>query len=370
MKKLVSLLLVAVIALGVFAGCGSKQAESESTDSAAPDAVISGTASAGGELNLYTWAGMFPDDVLREFEDETGIRINYSNFDFNETMHSKLQADGGASYDLIIGDDYILQNIIEEGLAQKLDTSKIPNFGNINPIYQGQFYDPNNEYTVPYGSGVQTIVYNPEAPGLENIDVKGYADLWGSEFEDNLGMVANYRVVDGIALMVMGESLNTEDVAKIAAAGEKLYELAPNVRLVKDDNLQDDLISGEISAAMMYTSQVTLAKKANPNLKVVFPEEGIGFGIMGQFIPAKAPNPDAAHAFINFILDPEISARCFEEFGYYCTNKAAEEYLDEESREMLTIPEEFLDNMEMMKPISLEANDAHTDVWTKFMELI
>lgn len=81
----------------------------------------------------------------------------------------------------------------------------------------------------------------------------------------------------------------------------KLLELAPNIRLIKDDNLQDDLISGEISAGVMYTSQVTMACLANPDLKVVYPSEGIGFGIMAQFVPVNAPNPDAAHAFIDYI---------------------------------------------------------------------
>ena len=88
---------------------------------------------------------------------------------------------------------------------------------------------------------------------------------------------------------MLGESYNTEDVAVIEQAGEKLLELAPNIRLIKDDNVQDDLISGEVSAAVMYTSQVTMACMANPELKVVYPSEGVGFGIMAQFIPVERP---------------------------------------------------------------------------------
>lgn len=320
----------------------------------------------GGTLNLYTWAGMFPDDVIDGFEAKTGITVNYVNFDYDETMLAKLQAANGGEYDLVIADDYIIEVAIAEGLVQKLDAEKIPSIGNVNPIYQSQFFDPTNEYTVPYGAGVQTIVYDPE-----NIDVEinGYADLWDASLEDKLGIISNYRVINGMALKTMGESYNVTDTATIALAGEKLKALAPNIRLIKDDNIQDDLLSGEIDAAIMYTSQVTLAKMSDPNLKVVFPEEGIGFGIMAMFVPSQAPNSDAAHAFIEYILDPEISAKCYEYLGYYCTNKAAETYISEEYRGFLTLPSEFsADGMEMIGNITAEADAAHLDAFTAFRE--
>ena len=288
MKRIFSLLLVLALCLAFFAGCGSSGKKS------------------GGTLNLYTWTDMFDPDVLAAFEEETGITINYTNFDFDETMLAKLESANGGEYDLVIADDYIIETVIAEGLAQKLDKSKLSNFGNINPLYQGQFYDPADAYTVPYGAGVQTIVYNP---ALVETEVKGYADLWNEEFEDNIAITANYRVMIGMALKILGYSYNTNDLDELNEAGELLYKLAPNIRLIKDDNIQDDLISGEVNAAVMYTSQVTMAKLANPDLKIVYPEEGIGFGIMGMFIPSEAPNADAAHAFIDFILRPEISKR-------------------------------------------------------------
>ena len=130
----------------------------------------------------------------------------------------------------------------------------------------------------------------------------------GRLLEDNLGIIDNFRVVNGMALKVLGESYNTEDTAAIEAAGDKLLELAPNIRLIKDQNTQDDLLSGEVGAAVLYTSQATMAKMANPDLEVVFPEEGIGFGIMAQFIPANAPNAENAYKFIDYILQPEVAA--------------------------------------------------------------
>ena len=263
---------------------------------------------------------------------------------------------------MVIADDYIIETVIAEGLAQKLDTKKLSGWGNINPVYQGQFFDPNNEYTVPYGSGVQTIVYDPARIQKE---ITGYADLWDPSLKDNLAVIGNYRVINGMALKVMGESYNTEDTAVIQAAGQKLLELAPNIRLIKNDNLQDDLLSGEVGAAVMYTSQVTLAKLQNPDLRVVYPKEGVGFGIIGTFIPSKAPNAEAAYQFIDYILRPEVSAQCFEYMGYYCTNKAADEKINEAYREFLTLPEGITGG-EMVQTVSAAAEEAHNKAWTEF----
>ena len=360
MKKAISLVLAAALCAGVLAGCGQSQSSSSAGTSSGSQAAADGSK----ELNLFTWVGMFPDEVISDFEAETGIKVNYSNFDTDETMLQKLSQAKGGDYDLVIADDYIIETAIAQGLVAELDTSKLENWGNINPVYQGQFYDPENAYTVPYGAGVQTIVYNP---AVVDVEIKGYADLWNAALEDNLAVIGNYRVINGMALKVMGESYNTEDTATIQAAGQKLLELAPNIRLIKDDNTQDDLISGEVGAAVMYTSQVTMAKLADPSLEVVFPEEGIGLGIMAQFIPSNAPHADAAYAFIDYILRPEVSKACFEYMGYYCTNQAADELIADEYKEFLTLPEGFDgDNTEMIQPISAEAEEAHVQVWTEF----
>ena len=345
MKKILSMALAALLLVGTLGGCSS-------------------SGGANGKLVLYTWENMFPQEVLDGFTQETGISVTYSNFDTDETMLARLEAAEGGDYDLVIADDYIIETAIQEGLVQELDTSKLENYGSINPVYQGQFYDPENKYTVPYGAGVQTLVYDPSAVDVE---IKGYADLWDASLEDNLGIIDNFRVVNGMALKVLGESYNTEDTAAIEAAGDKLLELAPNIRLIKDQNTQDDLLSGEVGAAVLYTSQATMAKMANPDLEVVFPEEGIGFGIMAQFIPANAPNAENAYKFIDYILQPEVAAQCFEYIGYYCTNLDAEEYISEEYRDFLTLPADIdASSMEMIENVSAEALETHSRVYTEF----
>jgi spermidine/putrescine transport system substrate-binding protein len=337
----------------------SPDATSPVTPSNTPDATAPAL---GGTLVLYTWAEMFPQEVLDEFEAETGVKVNYVNFDTDETMLAKLEASGGGDYDLVIADDYIIEAAIGDGLVQKLDTAKLPNIGNVNPIYQGQFYDPTDEYTVPYGAGVQTIVYDPS---VIDFPITGYADLLNPALKNSIGVIGNYRVIDGIGLKINGKSYNTENLDDIRAAGNVLLELAPNIRVIKDDSLEEDLLSGEISAAVMYTSQVTMAKLENPELEVVYPSEGIGFGIMAGFVPVKAPNPDAAHAFLEFILRPDVAAQCFEYLGYYSTNLPADALIDPEYKDFLTLPEGFTSG-ELIGNISDEANALHEVIWTEF----
>jgi spermidine/putrescine-binding protein len=314
-------------------------------------------------FTIYTWEGMFPQEIIRGFEREAGVRINYVNFDENETMLARLQASRRGDYDLIIADDYIIEAVLAEGLAQKIDKTKLSNYRNINSAYQGQFYDPADEYTIPYGAGVQTIMYDPQKI---NQNITGYIDLWDSSFINSVGIIGNFRVINGMALKVLGESYNTNNLNTIRSAGNLLLELAPNIRLIRDDQLEDELISGEISIAVMYTSQVTAAKMAKPELEVVFPREGIGFGIMAGFIPANAPNPDLAHAFLNYILDAKRGAECFEYLGYYSTFSASDHLIGAEYREFLTLPQGFNVYMEMIQNVSPEAEEVHNLIWTEF----
>ena len=310
------------------------------------------------ELVLYTWDGMFPQEVLDDFEKETGTKVVYSNFDTDETMLEKLSQAKGGDYDVVIADDYIIDSAVKEGLVQKIDKDTVSNFKNINPLYQGQFYDPDDEYTVPYGAGIPLIVYDPDQVDIE---IKGYSDLWDPSLEDSIALIANYRVINGITQLSMGESMNEEDVDTIKKTGEKLLELAPNVRLIQDDNTQNALLNGEASVAFLYTSQVTAALAENPDLEVVYPEEGLGFGIMGMFIPSQAPDKEAAYSFMDYIMEPEVAAKCMDYIGFYNTNKAADELVNPD----LVVPDS-VEKGEIIQNVSQEADEQYQKNWTEF----
>ena len=236
------------------------------------------------------------------------------------------------------------------------------NYDKLNPVFMSQFYDPQNEYTIPHGAGIPLLVYDP---ALTDVEITGYEDLWDPALEDNIALTANYRVINGIALKTMGESYNTEDLDVIRAAGDRMMKLAPNIRVINDSNTQDFVISGEAAVGFLYTSQVSLAMSSRPDLKIVYPEEGLGFGIIAGFIPSEAPNADAAYAFLDYINRPENAAACFEFLGYYCSNKAAEEYISEEMKELLVLPEDASEG-EIIQNISQEAEDLHAAIWDEF----
>ena len=360
-SKVLGLLgLGAAIALTACGG-GNKETTQQGTDAA--NSSLKGTT-----LNLYTWDGMFPQEVLDGFTEKTGVKVNYSNFDLDETMLAKLEETKGGDYDIVVADDYIVQLAIQEGLVTELDKSKISTYDNINPLFQGKFYDPENKYTLPYGSGIPLIVYNPE---VVKLDIQGYDDLWNPELVGNVGIVGNYRVIDGITLKSLGYSFNTNDLTQIQEAGDKLKTLAPNIRLINDNNLQDYLLSGEVGAAFMYTSQVNQALKANPDLKVVYPKEGLGFGVMASFIPSKAPNSEAAYAFLDYINEPEVAAKCFEYIGYFVTNKAAENYVSDDWKDLIVFPEDklsLIENGELIENINDDANELHNKLWEEFRQ--
>lgn len=354
MKGLKKFILVSLASSFIAACSASKPTE---------DMPLNGTT-----LNLYTWDGMFPQEVLDGFEEKTGISINYSNFDYDETMLSKLEETEGGEYDLVIADDYIIELAIKEGWVQKLDKTKVSTIDNVNELFTGQFYDLTNEYTVPYGAGIPQIVYNPSEI---DFDVKGYEALWNEALEDSVGITGNYRVINGIALKTLGYSFNTNDLTEIEEGGEKLLQLANNIRVIDDNNLQDYLISGEISMGFMYSSQVALALQNNPELVAVYPEEGVGFGVMAAFIPSKAPNSDAAHAFIEYINEPEVAAKCFEFLGYFSTNKAADDLISEDLKKFIVFPSELnalLEKGEIIQNVSDEANEALNRIWEEFRQ--
>ena len=339
-KKIIAMLLCTAMVGTMLTGCNEKKEEDNR------------------ELVLYTWEGLFPQEVLDSFEEEKGIKIISSNFDSNETMLEKVQQSDGKDYDLVIGDDYIIEQVVNSGLAKELDKEKLTNYGNINPLYQSQFYDPDNKYTIPHGAGIPLIVYDPEQVDFE---IKGYSDLWNPELEDKIATIASYRAIEGMVLLTMGKSMNEEDPAVIKEAGEKLKELAPNIRMIQDTNTQNALLNGEAAVGILYTSQVIAALAENPDLKVVYPEEGLGFGIMNFYIPKNAPDTEEAYEFLDYILEPEVAAECFNFLGYYCTNKAADELVNPD----LVVPDSVTKG-EIIQNVSQEAEEVYNQNWTEF----
>ena len=347
MLKKITVIFSAMILLLLMAGCS----RTETT--------------ASGELNILTWDGYIPQNILDGFSESENVKINISNFESNEEMLAKISA-GNSGYDLVIGSDYIIDIARKENLLSELDKSKIPNYENLDEGYLSKFYDPENKYTVPYSAGSPVIVYDKSKTG---IDIKGYKDLWNKALKGKVLLIDDARNIVGITLKSLGESMNTTDKDKLSEAKEELMKLKENIHHLNYTNPHESLISGDVDIAYLFSSQAYLALEARPELEVVFADEGIGFGIDCWFIPKGAKNTDNAHKFLNYITDAENGAKITEQIMYLTPNKAAREFLPDtiKNNPIFNIPAEKLQNSEFIKDIG-DVAEEYTKIWTEFKQ--
>ena len=318
-------------------------------------------------LNIFTWESYIDQDtILAPFTAETGIRINYSTFGSNEEMLAKLQATGGADYDLVLASDFVLDALRQQGLIQELDKGKLPNFANLKASCLHQYFDPESAFVAPYIIGTPVILYDPEATGFE---ITGFEDLWNPALKDNVVVIDDARVVIAHVLKTMGQSFNVTDPDILAQAAEKLNGLRPNIRAFDYDTPHVLMISGETAAGFLFTPFAALARMERPDLEVVYPKEGLGIGIDGLVIPTKAPHPDNAHAFLDFLLRPEIAVEIATVQLYNNVNEAAEPMLPEIflTDPSLNAPADLLKDAEFIQFLG-DDEAIYQDIWLTFKQ--
>jgi spermidine/putrescine-binding protein len=275
------------------------------------------------ELNLYAWTDYVPQKLLDDFSAKFGIKVNYDTYSSNEEMLAKLQA-GASGYDLVVPSDYTVAIMVKQGMLEPLDRSQIPNFTNLEPKYLNQYYDPGNQYSIPYQWGTTALAYDKTRVPFEP---KSWADLWDPKFKGRLVMLDDSREVPGMALQVLGYDKNSTDPQQLEQAKQKLLALKPNVLLFNSDNPETSLITGEAWAGLVYNGNASLAYKEDPNIVYICPTEGCGLWFDNLAIPKGAPHADAAMAFLNFMLEPAESILITKEFPYSNPNAAALDYL-------------------------------------------
>ncbi len=315
-------------------------------------------------LNVFTWEGYFDETTLAQFETETGIEVNYSVFATNEEMLLKMQAGDVSDYDIILASDYAISALRKDGGLLPLDKALLPNWENLNPDYLNQYFDPENVYSMPYAVGSPVIIYDPAQVEGE---ITSFADLWDEQFADNLWLLDDARVMMGETLKMLGYSYNTTDPAQLEEAYNKLVELKPNIRVLDYDLSYFYLAKGEVKAAYLFTPYAAWNLFDNPDLKCVYPSEGIGFGIDSIVIPAGARHPENAHAFMDFYLRPEIAAYVAEWQCYINPNAAADALIDPDfaAMECFNIPSELLGTREYVEDLG-ENESLFQDAWTNF----
>jgi len=316
-------------------------------------------------LNLFTWATYIDDATIAKFSESTGIRVNYTNFESNEEMLIKM-AGAGTGYDVILASDYAINMLRKGDKLLKLDKALLPDFSNLDPAFLNQYYDEDNEFSIPYTAGTPLIVYNPALvdPAIE---ITGYESLWDERLKDSIVLIDDARNIIGITLKTLGYSFNTTDDAALEQAREKLFKLRPNVRVFNYNTPHQDLINGDVSVGYMFTPFVLLAMDGNPELKVVYPSEGMGFGIDSLVIARDAPHPQNAHALLNFLLDSQVAANTAA-MQYYLSPVAAAyplipEYL--RNNPAINIPKELLGQTEFIMDLG-DYEQVYQSIWAEF----
>ena len=287
-------------------------------------------------LNVYNWGQYIADgsddsmEVIAEFEKRyPNIKVNYSTYDSNEIMYSKL-ANGGITVDVIIPSDYMIARLISEDMLLPLNFDNIPNYQYIDESFRNTAYDPENTYSVPYTWGTVGILYNTKY--VDEADVTGWELLWNEKYAGKVLMFGNSRDAFGIAQYMLGYDVNTLDKAELDACAEILKEQKPVLQQYVMDEIFATMQNEEAWIAPYYAGDCLTMMEENENLSFYLPEDqGFNLFIDAMCIPACAKEKEAAETFINFLCDPEIAGANMDWICYSTPLSAAKEYMDPET---------------------------------------
>lgn len=286
-------------------------------------------------VNIYAYTGEVPDFVVRQFEKETGIKVNISTYENNEIMYAKLRAARDPGYDLIMPSSYFVDRMRKQNMLETLDKTQLSNFKNINPTFLHPAYDPQNSLSVPFIWGVTGIFVNDQQYPVNSI--KKWSDLWDQKYLNQLMLLDDTREIFSMALLSLGYAANDTDPAHIKAAFLKLKELMKNVKVFSTETVVSIIIDEDANVGMAWNGDVFKASQENPHVKFIFPQDGFVIWVDNFSIPKNAPHKDTAYQFINFILRPDVARDIALYTSFPTTNLAAQQLLPPQIRNNPTI---------------------------------
>lgn len=329
-------------------------------------------------INVYNWGEYISNgdddslDINALFEELTGIRINYTQFDTNESLYAKLKS-GGTTYDVIFPSDYMVSRMIDEDMLEPLDFENIPNFQYISEKFKNPSYDPENLYSVPYTWGTVGLIYNYDMLGF---DPDSWDIMWDENYAKQILQFSNSRDAFAIALLRLGYSINTEDKLELDQAAQMLKEEKPMVQAYVMDQIFDKMQGNEAAIAPYYAGDAINMMAVNDSLRFVIPKEGTNLFFDAVCIPKHKEDTEesrlrklASEMYINFLNEPDIAAANIEYIQYSTPNDAALALLDEETRNNpIAYPgDEVLENTEVYVNLSEDTNLYLDQLWTQIM---
>jgi len=318
-----------------------------------------------GEVVVYNWGEYIDPDVITLFEEETGIKVIYDEFETNEIMYPKIEA-GASDYDVVCPSDYTIQKMIENDLLEEINFDNVPNaVKNIGEQYyeQSKSFDPDNKYSVPYCWGTVGILYNKT---MVNSKIDSWSALWDEQYADNILMQDSVRDSFMVALKLNGFSMNTTDPAELEIAKNSLIEQKPLVQAYVIDQVRDKMIGGEAALGVIYSGEAIFTQLENPDLEYVIPKEGTNIWIDSWVIPKGSKNKENAEKFIDFLCREDIALKNFEYITYSTPNEAAQALIEDEEIKNSPIAFPVLtdyENLETFEYLGVDADEMYNQLW-------
>ena len=274
----------------------------------------------GQTLHLYNWGEYTGENIIRNFEEETGATVVMENFDSNEQMYIKVV--NGESYDILVPSDYMIQRLIQEDLLQKLDHSKLDCIDLLTEDVKGLPYDPKNEYSVPYFWGTAGIVYDKTKVDIKDLEEQGYNIFLNEKYKGDIYLYDSERDSFMMALKALGYSMNTENEKEINEAYEWLVKCVQTMEPeIVTDEIIDNMAQGRKALGLIYSGDATYVISENENMGYYLPETGTNLWSDAMVIPKNARNPELAHAYINYATNYEGAYDNSSYVGYTSSNQ-------------------------------------------------
>ena len=348
MKKTRLIAMLALMAaLSVFAtGCGKEKGTGK------------------GEVIVYNWGEYLDPATIDMFEEETGIKVIYDEYETNEIMYPKVES-GTSNYDVLCPSDYMIEKLLENDLLAEINFDNVPNKGNIGDQYyeQAKAFDPENKYTVPYCFGTVGILYNKT---MVDEPIDSWDVLWDEKYAGNILMQDSVRDAFMVSLKRLGYSMNSLDTAELEQARDELIKQKPLTQAYVVDQVRDKMIGDEAAIGVIYSGEAIYTQRENENLEYVVPKEGSNVWIDCWVIPKASKNKENAEAFINFMCRPDIALMNFDYITYSTPNDAARELIEDEAirNSEIAFPDlSQYENMETFKYLGSEGDEIYNEYW-------
>lgn len=282
-------------------------------------------------VNVLNWSSYIPDEVIKDFEKESGIKVNYGTYSSNEELLAKLSSSKKGTYDVVFPSDYMVELMIGKNMLEELDTGRLTNYANIDKVFLRQSYDRNNDYSLPFLLATSVIAYNSEKVP----EITDYKDLLNPAYKNDIVLLDDERITIGAFLQALRYDINDYNDEHLEEAYRFYNQMRDNIKAFDSDSPKSFLITNETNIGILWNAEAILAQDHNPKIKIVYPKSGYALSMDNYVIVKGASHTDNAYKFIDYLLRDEVCQKIIDDYPYISTNKNTSNYSEEELRKIL-----------------------------------